>query len=118
MARPTKARAAAVRYTWIAGTVLVGACSANVMIDAPPTPPSAVQATSTFVPAGVSKALIGVMDGTDSVTFDPKQHQSFNLGPNHLDIPAILFEELVRRDTAERMDSAHLRSGDSSIGRD
>jgi hypothetical protein len=88
MPRPTKAHAAVVRFTWIASTVLVGACSANVMIDAPPTPPSAVQATSTFAPTGISKALIGVVDGTYSVTFDPTHDQSFNLGPNHLDIPA------------------------------
>lgn len=88
MPQPMKARAAVLRFTWIASTALVGACSANVMIDAPPTPPAAVQATSTFAPSGISKALIGVVDGTYSVTFDPSRDQSFNLGPNHLDIPA------------------------------
>jgi hypothetical protein len=41
-----------------------------------------------FVPSAASKALIGVVDGTYAVTFDPTRNQSFALGPNHLDIPA------------------------------
>ena len=41
-----------------------------------------------FVPSDAAKALIGVVDGTYSVTVDPTKDNSFNLGPNHLDIPA------------------------------
>jgi len=48
----------------------------------------AVEATSMHVPTTSQKALIGVVDGTYAVTFDPKRDQSFSLGPNRLDIPA------------------------------
>ena len=41
-----------------------------------------------YAPSEADKALIGVVDGTYSVTFDPTKKQSFALGPNHLDIPA------------------------------
>ena len=41
-----------------------------------------------YAPTAAEKALIGVVDGTYSVTFDPTQDESFALGPNHLDIPA------------------------------
>ncbi|MEO5816116.1 MAG: hypothetical protein ABIT20_12640 [Gemmatimonadaceae bacterium] len=41
-----------------------------------------------FVPTASQKALIGVVDGTYAVVFDPTRSQSFSLGPNRLDIPA------------------------------
>mgnify|MGYP001796469522 CR=1 FL=1 len=41
-----------------------------------------------YAPTAAEKALIGVVDGTYSVTFDPNKSESFALGPNHLDIPA------------------------------
>ena len=41
-----------------------------------------------FVPSVSAKSLIGVADGTYAVLVDPTSDQSFNLGPNHLDIPA------------------------------
>ena len=41
-----------------------------------------------FVPTASAKSLIGVVDGTYTVVVDPRKDQSFNLGPNHLDIPA------------------------------
>ncbi|MDQ2664950.1 MAG: hypothetical protein M3Z05_02970 [Gemmatimonadota bacterium] len=41
-----------------------------------------------YAPTAADKAMIGVVDGTYSVTFDPNQSESFALGPNHLDIPA------------------------------
>ncbi|HET6336265.1 MAG TPA: hypothetical protein VFG30_23750 [Polyangiales bacterium] len=40
------------------------------------------------IPTVSQKALIGVVDGTYAVVFDPKRDQSFSLGPNRLDIPA------------------------------
>ena len=48
-----------------------------------------------FVPSASAKALIGVTDGTYSVTFDPTQNQSFSLGPNRLDMPAYAICALV-----------------------
>ena len=46
------------------------------------------QATSSFSPSDASRSLIGFTDGSYSFTFDPSKDQSFDLGPNHLDIPA------------------------------
>jgi len=57
------------------------------------TPTAAPRATtpervSSFVPTEASKALVGVVDGTYTVTIDPAQDQHLALGPNHIDIPA------------------------------
>ena len=67
--------------------MLLGACSGEV--TAPAAAPSrAIEASSMFVPSASAKALIGVADGTYSMTLDPRKDQSFPLGPNRLDIPA------------------------------
>ena len=87
MLQPTKARRVATRFTLIAGAMLLGACSGEV--TAPAAAPSrAIEASSRFVPSASAKALIGVADGTYSMTLDPTKDQSFLLGPNRLDIPA------------------------------
>jgi hypothetical protein len=54
------------------------------------TGPSAARAplSHPFSVVDASKALVGVTDGTYSVTFDPTQDQKFHLGPNSLSIPA------------------------------
>lgn len=70
----------------LAGALLVGACSADV--TSPPASSAAISSPSMFAPSASAKALIGMVDGTYTVTIDPTQNQSFNLGPNHLDIPA------------------------------
>jgi hypothetical protein len=87
MRMPMQARLSA-RVTLLAGALLLGACAREVTSPAASTPNRAVEATSMFVPSASTKALVGVADGTYSVTFDPTQSQSFSLGPNHLDIPA------------------------------
>ena len=87
MLRPTQARTVAARFTLIAGAMFLGACSGEV--TAPAAAPSrAIEARSMFVPSASAKALIGVADGTYSVTFDPTRDQSFYLAANHLNIPA------------------------------
>ena len=70
----------------LAGALMIGACSADV--TSPAAPVAAVSTTSMFVPSSSAKSLIGVIDGTYAVVVDPTRDQSFNLGPNHLDIPA------------------------------
>jgi len=87
MRMPMQARPIASRLTLVAA-LLVGACSGEVTSPAASTPMKAVEATSMHVPTTSQKALIGVVDGTYAVTFDPKRDQSFSLGPNRLDIPA------------------------------
>ncbi len=87
MRMPMQARLSVSRVTLLASALFLGACAGEVTSPAPSTM-RAVEASSMFVPTAASKALIGVVDGTYAVTFDPKQTQSFSLGPNHLDIPA------------------------------
>lgn len=87
MRMPMQARPIATRLTLVAA-LLVGACSGEVTSPAASAPTKAVEATSMFVPSVSQKALIGVVDGTYAVVFDPTRNQSFSLGPNHLDIPA------------------------------
>jgi hypothetical protein len=89
MRTPMLARSTAPLLTFVAAAaMLLGACRGEV--TSPHT--SSVMATpervSSFVPSAASKALIGVVDGTYALTFDPTREQSFALGPNHLDIPA------------------------------
>ena len=84
MKAPTHLR----RFAVLAVALLLGACSAD-STTAPTAQVSAKSTPSMFVPTSAAKALIGVVDGTYSVTVDPTKDQSFNLGPNHLDIPAL-----------------------------
>lgn len=88
MRKPMLARLTVSRLTILATALLLGACAGEVASPAASTPARAVEASSSFVPSAASKALIGVVDGTYAVTFDPSRSQSFALGPNHLDIPA------------------------------
>jgi hypothetical protein len=87
MRMPMQARLSASLVTLLASALLLGACAREVTSPAASTPNRAIEATSMFVPSASTKALIGVADGTYSVTFDPNHKQSFSLGPNHLDIP-------------------------------
>ena len=86
MFKPTKARTA-LQFALLAGAALLGACSSDVT-SPKATTARATQATSMFVPSAAAKALIGVVDGTYTVTVDPKLDQQFNLGPNYLALPA------------------------------
>lgn len=86
MRLPTMARSRFNRITIVTvGALLLGACSSDVTT---PSASGSQEATSPFVPTPASRALVGVVDGTYSVTFDPTQNQSFSLGPNRLDMPA------------------------------
>ena len=87
MFRPTKARTIASCFTLIAGAMFLGACSGEVTAPVGASP-QATEARSMFVPSASAKALIGVADGTYTVTFDPSRDQSIPLGPNSIDIPA------------------------------
>lgn len=89
MSMPMKARSVLKLLTAFAGGgILLAGCAGDATAPssavASPTP----QAISRFVPSASAKALYGVVDGVYSITFDPSQDNSFNLGPNHLDIPA------------------------------
>ncbi|CAN5564776.1 hypothetical protein BH09GEM1_BH09GEM1_44630 [soil metagenome] len=86
MLMPMKAPTHVRRLAILMGVLVLGACSADVTAPAAKVAPISTQ--SMFVPSAAAKALIGVVDGTYSVTVDPTRDQSFNLGPNHLDIPA------------------------------
>jgi hypothetical protein len=68
--------------------MLFGACSGEVTAPPAATHSRAIEAVSMFVPSASAKALVGVADGTYSMTLDPSIDQSFALGPNRLDIPA------------------------------
>jgi hypothetical protein len=78
----------------IVGSGIVVASSACGTDSTAPTPaaPAAkattAEARSGFAPTEASKALIGVTDGTYSVTFNPATNQVFSLGPNRLEMPA------------------------------
>jgi len=71
--------------------VASSACGTDTTAPTPAAPANKVttpEARSGFVPTAASKALIGVTDGTYTVTFNPAANQVFNLGPNRLEIPA------------------------------
>lgn len=87
MLTPMTARAVLARYTLLAGALLLAACSGEVSSPAA-APSTTLQAPSMYAPSDADKALIGVVDGTYAVTFDPAKDVSFALGPNHLNIPA------------------------------
>jgi hypothetical protein len=85
-----KARFRSSLYTTLAvASVLLAACARDVTA---PSRSSAVKATptaiSSFRPSKAAKALYGVSDGVYTLTFNPAEDQSFNLGLNHLDMPA------------------------------
>ena len=93
MLMPTKAPTLLLRFVAVTSALVLGACSADV--TSPPAASSAVSTPSMFVPSASAKSLVGVVDGTYSVIVNPNHDQSFNLGPNHLDIPAGAICDLV-----------------------
>ncbi len=95
MRMPTLAPSSRTRFTLVVvGALMLGACS-SVDVTKPTAAKGTQQAVSPFVPTAAAKALIGVVDGTYTYTFDPTQHAAFNLGPNYLDIPANSVCDLV-----------------------
>jgi hypothetical protein len=87
MLMPMKAPTHVRRIAMLLSALVLSACSADVT-TAPPAAKVAESTQSMFVPSASAKSMIGVVDGTYAVTIDPTRDQSFNLGPNHLDIPA------------------------------
>ena len=87
MRMPMQARTSVPHIALLASALFLGACAGESTSPSASSPSRAVEAASMFVPSASSKALYGVVDGTYSVTFDPKQSQSFVLGLNRLDIP-------------------------------
>jgi hypothetical protein len=85
---PTMARTTAVQYTLIAGAMLLGACRGEMTSPPLAKTSKSVEGVSSFVPSEAQKSLVGVADGTYTVTFDPRVSQSFALGLNRIDIPA------------------------------
>jgi hypothetical protein len=76
----------------VLGSGIVVASSACGTDSTAPTPAPArlvttTEARSPFAPTEASKALIGVTDGTYTVTFNPAIDQVFSLGPNRLEMP-------------------------------
>src|SRR4030081_1033757 len=87
MRLPETARSRIFTLATLATAVLLDGCSSEV------TAPNAAnrlsqQRTSPFAPTDAQKALIGITDGTYSITFDPSQDNSFTLGANRLSLPA------------------------------
>jgi hypothetical protein len=67
-------------------SVLLAACASEATAPVAPTLRTELR-TSPFTPTDAQRALVGVTDGVYTFTFDPRRDQSFELGPNHLDIP-------------------------------
>jgi hypothetical protein len=83
------------RYTLLTTAMLLGACGRDVTSPAPVASQKATEAKAMPAPESANRALIGVPDGTYSVTFNTAQNQSLWLGENHLDIPAYAICNLV-----------------------
>jgi hypothetical protein len=89
MRSPTMARYRSSVFTMLAaGGMLLTSCSRDVTNPSASTKASTPERVSSFRPNLSAKALYGVSDGTYTLTFDPTQDQSFNIGLNHLDMPA------------------------------
>jgi hypothetical protein len=89
MRMPMLARSHVSLLTMLAtGGLLLSACGPEA--TAPGTPASgSLMRVSSFAPNANARALFGVSDGVYTITVDPTQDQSFNLGTtNHIDFPA------------------------------
>ena len=88
MRLPTMARSRAkTLIPLVAASLMVAACADEATAPVASTP-STQERTSRFAPTDAQLDLVGVSDGVYTFTFDPSKDQSFDLGPNHLDIPA------------------------------
>jgi hypothetical protein len=87
MRLPMMARYRISTLATLAAAALLAGCSGET------TAPSAVktisqQRISLFAPTDAQKALVGISNGTYSLTFDPSQDNAFTLGANYLSLPA------------------------------
>jgi hypothetical protein len=89
MRSPMMARYRSTLYTMLAaGGMLLAACARDVTAPSASTLRASPERVSSFRPSAASRALYGVSDGVYTMSFDPSQDQSFNLGLNHLELPA------------------------------
>lgn len=88
MRLPMMARYRSTFVILLASGSLLAACSRDVTAPARPTLQVTPQKVSSFRPSKAARALYGVSDGVYTLTFDPSEDNSFNLGLNHLDLPA------------------------------
>lgn len=89
MSMPMKARSVLRLLTAFAGGgILLAGCAGDATAPSTAAKSATPQAVSHFVPSASDKTLYGVADGVYTFTFDPSVDNSFNLGPNHLDLPA------------------------------
>ncbi|MDB4914546.1 MAG: hypothetical protein JWM95_2190 [Gemmatimonadetes bacterium] len=85
MRMPMTARRNAPRFALTLTAVFIGACSADSTAPSTAAPPAGA---TMVVPGASSKALVGGIDGTYVVVFDPRVDQTFAMGPNTLKMPA------------------------------
>ena len=89
MRSPTMARYRSTVFTMLAaGGLALTSCSRDVTSPSASTKALTPERLSNFRPNAAAKSLYGVSDGTYTLTFDPSEDQSFNIGLNHLDMPA------------------------------
>ena len=88
MRLPMMARYRSTFVILLASGGLLAACSRDVTAPARPTLQVTPQKVSSFRPSKAARALYGVSDGVYTLTFDPSEDNAFNLGLNHLDMPA------------------------------
>ena len=87
MRLPTMARSRAkTLIPLVAASLMLAACAEEATAPVASTS-STQERTSRFTPTAAQLDLVGVSDGVYTFTFDPSKDQSFDLGPNHLDIP-------------------------------
>jgi hypothetical protein len=89
MRMPMMARSRVSLLTMLAaGGLFLSACAGEATAPTSAKPGASQMRVSSFAPSAASKALFGVSDGVYTITVDPTQDQSFNLGANHIDFPA------------------------------
>ena len=88
MRSPMMARYRSSLLTMLAASTLLAACSRDVTAPSASTQRATPERVSSFRPSKAAKALYGVSDGVYTLSFDPSESQSFNMGLNHLDLPA------------------------------
>jgi hypothetical protein len=96
MRMPMMARSRVSLLTMLAaGGMFLSACAGEATAPSATKPSTSLMRVSSFAPSGAAKALFGVSDGVYTITVDPTQDQSFNLGANHIDFPANSICELA-----------------------
>jgi hypothetical protein len=88
MRLPMMARYRISTLVTLAAAVLLAGCSGETTAPNAAKTTVSQQAISPFAPTDAQKALVGISNGTYSLTFDPSQDNAFTLGANYLSLPA------------------------------